>query len=316
MDIDQFRLSRNSKLRGSQYSTDELDFIITTYNEIKNPKNTALYLRVPYSSLLKIIDRHSLEWYGGTRFKSNNYVELWDSVPLCKKAYICGLFASDGCLSRQGVLSISLNELDKDTVYFISRTLTNPPLKVSITEGSCGKSSVVLSNSTLPKFNKCYRVAATLPTTRKYMADLGVTPAKSLTLNIKLDDKSPEFLWYFIRGVIDGDGWVVGPKEECTKYRRECIGISSSSNNFITNIQQLLGGNIEKRVKGRVNPVYVLTVRSAAARQLALLLPTDDFTMSRKTEKIISIRQSKFRSTPIKPLNGSLIDTDVDKYWY
>ena len=191
-----------------------------------------------------------------------------------KLGYICGLIASDGCLQKgKKILSIELQDLDRKTVEFVASTCVQNPVYLKSHQ-----------RQFRPTASPTVGFSANLPKLYQYCLDMGITPNKSLTLNVNLDDKSDEFKWYFLRGVIDGDGCVsVGPR-----LTDSTIRISSASLKFIQYLQTIFGGFIGL-YKTPKNPSYHLCFKGIACQQLLTKLPLDEFTMQRKTDRLLII---------------------------
>lgn len=152
--------------------------------------------------------------------------------------YCLGVFASDGCLTEKKnkngsvVKRFALTFAIKDVSFLISvfKLLTGDIIDYAIRPPTLGKTDKVSYACTLKNFIDIAEA-------------FGITRNKSKTLNVKLDDKSDTFKYYFLRGVIDGDGCV--PK---TKYGR--VSIISASCAFIECLARNFGGLVRKR-KGK-----------------------------------------------------------------
>lgn len=200
--------------------------------------------------------------------------------------YLCGLIAADGCLSYNSkVISIELQVRDKAVLdWMLTKVSTENFLLPAARQRKIGVPTVKLSR--------------TLPKLYDYLMDMGITPRKSLTLDVSLEGKSDEFKWYFLRGLIDGDGCV-----QVLRTLADCsIRVISGSPLFIRQLQSIFGGTITKS-----GTVEMLQFKGALAKQLAFKLPIDSWTMERKTLKIqelISKPAQALRKTSI--LVGSI----------
>lgn len=190
-------------------------------------------------------------------------------------AYICGFIAADGCLSRDSTsITIELQESDVHTLEMIRDTCIAkgdvPDFKIKYVARREGR----------PTNSPTVRIHLNLPKLYSDCLELGITPAKSLTLNPKLEGKSEDFLWYFLRGMLDGDGCVIVGKTlaDCS------IRLSSASPACVRTMQAIYGGTIAKGTT-----VENLQFKGALAKQLASRLPLDEITMERKTRKLKEI---------------------------
>lgn len=220
--------------------------------------------------------------------RTNKYEEKWNQLSEAEKGYVCGLWATDGCLQKdkKKILLISFAEHDKEVVYNLATMLTNPPCHVQVAAGGIAHFKGGRDSQRQDR----YTIAFTAHEMYDYMVSMGITPAKTYTLNPKLDDKSDEFLLNFVRGVIDGDGSVTVNKNN--RLFGSHIKISSASRVFLEKLQVLLGGAIYNctRTVNTKTQLYSLEFTGEEARQIANLLPIEKYMMSRKTEKIIKYR--------------------------
>lgn len=207
--------------------------------------------------------------------------------------YFCGLISADGCLAsskpHSGVINIHLQERDIDTIVWLENTFkSNPRKEIKAKPRKDNPNHAPLVGFSLSS-DYMY----------DYLMAMGVTPRKSLTLDVNLDDKSDKFKWYFLRGVIDGDGTAYLHPRIPSQSR---IQIASASLKFLHTIQYWFGGKVYK-----TPDVWILTFTGYSAQRLAEHLPKDHFCIKRKTENIIKISQFDFTSKQ-SPKVGKLLD--------
>ena len=203
------------------------------------------------------------------------WIEREESLrDLEKLSYIAGLVAADGCITRNPErLALSLQESDGDTVRWIASHIVSGDYKCWQDKGKLG------FHLTCPRF-----IA--------YLRSLGLTEAKSKTLRVDISSLNA---FYFLRGLIDGDGSVyVGPTPS-----KSYISIVSASPYIFPDVCERFGGKIFQRSTG----YYDLHWGGYAARELAKKLPVDDFCMTRKTPSIIQIANLIF-AQETKPITG------------
>lgn len=193
--------------------------------------------------------------------------------------YICGLIATDGCLDKKlKRISFKQSHYDEAILYWMQdQVIQNPKERLKRNDFTRPNGKTY----TYTKFD--YH----LPILYQYCLDMGITPNKSKTLDVNLEGKSEEFLWYFLRGVIDGDGQVY--VNENKKQSRWHITISSASKVFLEELQRFFGGTLCKQ--GKTGIYHTLSYSGAAAGQLAKRLPVDSFCIGRKTTKLLQIRE-------------------------
>lgn len=111
-------------------------------------------------------------------FRKYNELEITDQRIL---GYVCGFIASDGCLVK-GVsqIAITLGKTDVDHLKKFALLISD-------------------SDKIYPTSVGNFFLVRTLPKLYQYCLDMGITPHKSLTLDVNLEDKSDEFRLYFLR---------------------------------------------------------------------------------------------------------------------
>lgn len=215
----------------------------------------------------------------------NNRVE---EVPEYKDpkalAYMCGFIASDGCLQkdRKTIVITIVKEDLKTLEYFKSQCLLNEDFIIRERPDKHGNKPRVTFSASLPRLYD-------------FCMSIGITPAKSLTLDVNLDGQTDEFKWYFLRGFIDGDGCVTVAKTlgGCS------IRIISGSLAMVKTIKRIFGGTYCKLANA-----YHFQFRGRLAQKILERLPLDDFCMARKTTllKIIMEREGKASAKTSLPI--------------
>lgn len=190
-----------------------------------------------------------------------------------KLSYILGLIATDGNLRnnpKSKQVCIKLHEKDAETVQFIADSLIIEKFKLQI----CGSKD--------RKNQLCF--VATLPIFWDFCVSLGITPAKTYSLNINYTNWLEDNFMYFLMGCIAGDGCV-----HIDKKPYNCnISIVSASYEFIKVFKEKLGGSVHKD-----NNTYCWRISSRGARDLSVKIPIEDWMMKRKVEKIIYLKNMK-----------------------
>lgn len=220
--------------------------------------------------------------------------------------YLCGLIATDAWLSpTHKRIFLALSSKDLETIN-------------SVKQLTCLNAEDVPVTTYLKNYNNIYsgksistvsKIALTLPRLYDFCISIGITPAKTLTLDVNLEGQTDEFKWYFLRGFIDGDGCV--PLGKSGKLSTSRIQVASVSYPMVKTLRELVGGTLQvSKLKTNRN-LYYLTFTASAARKLAMFLPTDKFCMTRKTEAIEKIRLMTLDGTQRECTNlkGSLWDS-------
>lgn len=229
--------------------------------------------------LTKILASRRTKANGRTYGGNNKYPASTETFPTDDKilGYICGLLATDGCLSDRGGIALALK--DKETVDWVRRTLTKEGKPANERKGG-----------------NFWEFKLTLPKLYQYCLDMGITPRKTYNLSVILEGKSDEFKHYFFRGALDGDGFVTYREA----FPQNMLGISGASVPFLNQLSAIMPVKGEIKIsskkgtkstyKGKIIQAtvdtYHLLYKGTAAKHLAILLPKADFTMRRKTELI------------------------------
>lgn len=183
-------------------------------------------------------------------------------------AYCLGILASDGCITikrnKNGTVvkrfSLTLAEKDVDLLLSVFKILTGEIINYRIVPPSLGKSKKVSYTCTLKDFIKAAE-------------EFGITPNKTKSLHVNLENKSNNFKYYFLRGVIDGDGYVpVNGK----------ISIISASYKFVETLSQHFKGKIKKRKAGDYWDFFLEHFEDTK-------LPKENWMLTRKSERLINL---------------------------
>lgn len=176
-----------------------------------------------------------------------------------------GLFASDGCLSKtkNNRIFFTLAKKDIDVLFSLVTTITTNASLDDISEkpknkvGYCG---------TLPKF---------VEVIKKYLIFENKTYDLCINM-INFNLQSLNFKLGFLRGYIDGDGYV---------SKRGYVSVVSASTQIIKDLQNLYGGTIKKRKSGNYWDLHFSVEDMKKLTKLGLfsniVLP-----MKRKTERL------------------------------
>ena len=193
------------------------------------PKQIAKILNISYGWALLLVKRNGgkLQGSGG----QNRIVEKNPFSTSPESNYWLGYLAADGNLAKSRyAIRIQLKDLEMVEKY---RNFVNPKLSIYYRVNKAGSNmgTVVYENKEI----------------WDYLYSLGITPAKSRTLEYR-----GEFNWDFIRGVFDGDGCISnqGPK------------ITTGSNIFKTQLENFLteeGLEFKTFIKG--NQIFDIYIR-------------------------------------------------------
>ena len=181
-----------------KYTDSFITDIAKEYIPGENMKDIAIKYNIPMASLMYRFKKLGIETSKRKYSVNENYFDKIDSQ---NKAYILGFIMADGCVSQTDYtqtdinrLIISISSKDRKVLEFIRIELgSDSPIIDYIPEGSYSDkemSRLVVNSSTLCKKLKSYGIIA-----RK-------------TGHESMPSLSKEMQRHFIRGYIDGDGWV------------------------------------------------------------------------------------------------------------
>lgn len=183
------------------------------------------------------------------KYKYNeSYFEKIDSE---EKAYWLGFIYADGCVTeRYGnndnlksmSLEMALCKKDKNhLVKFAESIETDKPII---------NKTITLGNK---KFKACVLKIHSTKICRD-LVSLGCTPRKSLTLNFPTKQQVPEYLLkHFIRGYVDGDGWI----GISTNKKNARISIEGTCS-FLKDLQKAMFWRETKIYKKKQSNIYIL----------------------------------------------------------
>lgn len=231
-----------------------------------------------------------------TRLPKDAWKEKYKTKFLPKDArdlgYLCGLIATDGCLySKEKRITISLKKGDERPLQWLSNLLTDGEIPVFTREvpSRTFKGEPITTETSF--------FAITLHELYDYLVEFGITPSKSLNLNVNLENKSEVFKLFFLRGVIDGDGSVGLPNK---KSAQGYLHVYSSSLAFVTTFKQNFGGRIALDARNqKKNPkahlMYRWIAEGSLCKELVKKLPNRSFMLERKNKRIKQLRY-RYRS--------------------
>lgn len=139
------------------------------------------------------------------------------------KYYWLGFLATDGNIAKKEArIRLELKDDDIDVLYKLAKFCeTNIPLKHRTNNSNCQCSCLDINSSEL----------------KKYLAEYNIVPNKTETFTIPLDKIPEQYLWDFIRGMMDGDGCIT--KLTTQKYNPYGISFVSANLECVQQIKKL-----------------------------------------------------------------------------
>ena len=193
--------------------------VLELYIEVKNITEVKRRTKLDRTTISNILREHfskeqllTQQYINNTKVKENPFLNLEDD----KTNYFLGLIAADGCVTDMGQLSLGLTDeyLIRKYVEFL-------------------KTDIKVHKYIDPRHPNAKPIFSTKFTNKEITTTLisyGITPRKSLTLNMNID-----LNFSFLRGYIDGNG----------NIRQESKGsialfISTASKFFKNQVQEFL----------------------------------------------------------------------------
>lgn len=199
---------------------------------------------VDIGTIYRILDMYKIKRKTGIKSKSNeDYFEKIDSP---NKAYLLGFITADGSITGKynQSCSIEINEKDIELIYFAQKEIA--PNAVITSCKSNKKNNVKISFNSVKLCND--------------LSKYGIVSNKSKIIKevpLKLIPK--EFLCFYFRGLIDGDGCI---------HKDGRVSIYSGSLDYIQSVQEILIKEIDlKKLKIYKGTTYFISWGSKNDRQ-------------------------------------------------
>lgn len=206
-----------------QWTDEQIKYIIDKYVYSEMPMDAiARQFGCTYWPIKRLLRQNNVDIRSNRLHRNSNYFEDIDSMD---KAYWLGVMYSDGCVYEysNGRYIISLEMIDKEHIEKFKNALNSDHKVCAIYHK--GYENAKLSYSIHICDNKI----------ANDLINLGCIPKKSLYLS-KIPDIPQEFIYDFIRGVVDGDG--------CISYKTTkdsySFMLTGASPLFLKNIMKLL----------------------------------------------------------------------------
>ena len=186
----------------SPEKSDRNNKIISLYNSGLSLSQVAKKVNMSAGGIYKILNDKNItirpqrskgHSSGITRNRKHNFdLNFFETIDTEEKAYWLGFMYADGYVNYNGLVSINLQEKDKDHLYKFKETLK--------------------AYSTELKYNsrsKSYNISLRSVKMSSDLIKLGCKQKKSLTLLFPKESQVPkDLLHHFMRGYFDGDGCI------------------------------------------------------------------------------------------------------------
>lgn len=223
----------------SYYDHNKIDGeMIRLYKEGKSSRDIEKIIGLNQCSIVKRlrelgVDRRKPGYFNWDRkyTVNENFFEVIDTP---EKAYILGLFYTDGCV-HQKIYNTNVRDgrtyKAKNSSISLAFIKSDDYLLKSV-------SDIMGSNRPLTYRKNCALLVLNSTKLCENLITLGCTPKKSLTIQFPTEKQVPiDLLPHFMRGLIDGDGWVLFIKSRRLGIN---VGVCSGSRRFIISLYYCL----------------------------------------------------------------------------
>ena len=225
------------------------------FEKYKTPNAVAQATGYPRTCITRYATKYNLYTVKFNRTKTNPINEKYFSnIDTPDKAYFLGFIMADGNMylsnKNKYQFSVKIKNTDIDILYKFADAIDFPKEKIIIKEEY--RNNTVTKCAELKSYNQEFC---------SYLVDLGVVPRK--TGKEKMPNLKEDLVKDFIRGYIDGDGWISESNVE--------IGVCSSSYGIIDNIQKYIHEKLDIDLTVHDNS-QVYTVRTSKRKYVYQIL--------------------------------------------
>lgn len=158
--------------------------IINLYLEGASSKTLSEYSGLTMKAVRNILHKHNIPTRSTGQPRKHRLNESFFNKWSNEMAWVLGLIVTDGCLSKSQY-TIRIAQKDTEILKKVAKVMN---------------SDFVLDKNKTPSLLLNSKIMY------KQLEEIGITSNKSTT--IKMPDIPVQYLPHFIRGVIDGDGWI------------------------------------------------------------------------------------------------------------
>lgn len=223
------------------------------------------------------------------RPEKENYFSIIDTA---NKAYFLGLLAADGTV-YEGKIKIDLNTEDEDVLIKFQKEIGHEN-KLS----HYSQEGIIFKGSDKVYTSDYKRLVISSHIMDKDLMKYGIVPNKTDRLDINLDLIPNEFMYDFLRGMIDGDGCISFNENSKTNYADLTLTTSTIMAN---KIKDWLDKNCpyedhfvltHRRKENQDNATLISTTKSYIKNILNLLYGNAEVYMNRKYNKYLAFLEA------------------------
>lgn len=230
------------------------------------------------TTVLRILKRNNIQSVNRRLVNNNLKVDYFKNIDSEEKAYFLGFIFADGSVSNNE-LFIDINEKDIDILIKFKEEISSQSKISTRLKGKSSMSRIAIKNKVFVDNLSKYGI---IENKTKYTKHL---PYELI----------PKHLWnHFLRGLIDGDGWVIKTREEryaigyVTQYR-------STASDFVYMMNELIEDKWNNKIIDRNKKYSVVQIQKFnQVKQLATALYVNsNIHLSRKFHMAQEILDSK-----------------------
>lgn len=195
------------------------DYILGNYS----CRELGIKYNLSKSCVLRILKRNDIPRVNKRLVNNNLDVDFFKEIDSEEKAYFLGFIFADGCVSN-GQFSLKIHERDIEIIHKF-RELINSNCKITTQlYGNSMMSRIAIKNNLFCEHLKKYGI---------------IENKTKKTKHLPLDLIPKKFYRDFLRGLVDGDGWVIKTGEGrykigfCTQYLSTAIDFKNMLNSLI-----------------------------------------------------------------------------------
>lgn len=219
------------------------------------------------ATILRILERNDIPRINRRLVNNNLDIHYFDNIDTEEKAYFLGFIFADGCVSN-GEFFLDINEKDIEIIIRL-REKIHSNCKIATRK----KANSMMSRIAIKNQEFCASLS-------RY----GIIDNKTKkTTHLPMEFIPPIFYKDFLRGLVDGDGWVIKTKDNLYK-----IGYStqyySTAVDFIKMLNSLLDEKWNNKIITPKNKYAIVNIqKQSIVKQVALALYKDNkISLSRK----------------------------------
>lgn len=217
--------------------------------------------------ILKILERYDIPKINRRLVNNNLDIHYFDIIDNEEKAYFLGFIFADGCVSNNEFF-LDINEKDIKILHIFREKICSNCKIATRKKGNSMMSRIAIKNKEFCDSLKQYGI---------------IDNKTKQTKNLPKSLIPRKFYRDFLRGLVDGDGWVIRTKENLYK-----IGFVTQYYSTAMDFAEMLNSLLEEKWKNKIitpkNKYAVVNIqKQSLVKQVALVLYKDNkICLSRK----------------------------------